>query len=116
MIPSFEDLCLMVFVTIDAPYRALPAALKPRGEQAVCSDSELLTMLVVSECMGWQRETEHVSQWARHQCLFPHQPERTRRNRRRRALTATLRTLRCRVLAALVPAHERHTAVRAGSE
>jgi len=111
MIPNFAELCLMVFVTIDDHYRALPADLKPRGEQAMCSDSELLTMLVVGEGMGWHRETEHVSQWARHRDLFPHQPERTRLNRRRRALVATLATLRGRVLAALDLACDRQCVV-----
>jgi len=109
----------MMYVTIDDHYRALPAALKPRGEQAGCSDSELLTMLIVSECMGWQQsgrvpfqcETEHVSQWARHRDLFSHQPDRTRLNRRRRALVATLLAVRCRVLAALPPAHDRQCVV-----
>jgi len=88
MIPNFEDLCLMLYVLIDDHYRALPPDLKPRGEQAVCSDSERLTMLVVGECMGWHRETENVSHWARHRDLFPRQPERTRLNCRRRALIA----------------------------
>jgi IS5 family transposase len=113
MIPNFADLCLLLYVTIDDHYRALPAALKPRGEQALCSDSELLTMLVVSECLGWQRETLHVSQWARHRDLFPHQPDRTRLNRRRRALTTTLTALRCRVLDALIPAYDRQCVVDA---
>ncbi len=107
MIPDFAELCLMLYVLIDDHYRALPVALKPRGEQAACSDSELLTMLIVSECMGWQRKTEHVSQWMWHRDLFPHQPDRTRLNRRRRALIATLTALRCRVLDALPPAHDR---------
>lgn len=62
MIPDFAKLCLLLYVTIDDQYRALPAGLKARGEQAACSDSELLTMLVVSECMGWHRGTEHVSE------------------------------------------------------
>lgn len=113
MIPNFAELCLMLYVTIDDHYRALPASLKPRGEQAACSDSELLTMLIVSECMGWHRETEHVSRWARYRDLFPHQPERTRLNRRRRALIATLAALRCRVLTALPLAHDRQCVVDA---
>ena len=113
MIPDFAELCLMLYVMIDDHYRALPPDLKPRGEQAACSDSELLTMLVVSECMGWHRETEHVSQWARHRHLFPHQPERTRLNRRRRALVATLLALRCRVLATLDLALDRQCVVDA---
>ena len=111
MIPDFAEWCLMRYVLIDDHYRALPAALKPRGEQARCSDSELLTMLVVGACMGWQRETEHVSHWARHRDLFPHQPDRTRLNRRRRALVTTLGTLRCRVLAALDLACDRQCVV-----
>ena len=111
MIPDFAELCLMLYVLIDDHYRALPARLKPRGEQAMCSDSELLTMLVVSECMGWQRETAHVSHWARHRDLFPHQPERTRLNRRRRALIATLSALRGRVLATLDLALDRQCVV-----
>ncbi len=113
MIPDFAELCLMLYVTIDDHYHALPPDLKPRGEQAVCSDSELLTMLVVSECMGWHRETEHVSHWARHRDLFPHQPERTRLNWRRRALVATLLALWCRVLTALPLAHDRQCVVDA---
>lgn len=111
MIPNFADVCLMLSVMIDDHYRALPAALKPRGEQAACSDSELVTMLVVSECMGWQRETEHVSHWAHHRDLFPCQPDRTRLNRRRRALIATVTALRCRVLTALAPAADRQCVV-----
>ena len=111
MIPNFEDLCLMLFVLIDDHYRALPAALKPRGEQAACRDSELLTMLVVSECVGWHRETEHVSAWKGHRDLFPCQPDRTRLNRRRRALATTLTALRCHVLQALTPAHDRQCVV-----
>ena len=107
MIPNFEDLCLMLFVLIDDHYRALPTTLKPRGEQAACSDSALVTMLVVSECVGWHRETEHVSMWTRHRDLFPRQPDRTRLNRRRRALATTLTALRCRVLHALPPTHDR---------
>ena len=119
MIPNFAELCLMLYVTIDDHYRALPTDLKPRGEQAACSDSGLLTMLTVSEGMGWQQsgrvpflcETEHVSQWACHRDLFPHQPDRTRLNRCRRALIATLSALRCRVLHALTPAHDRQCVV-----
>ena len=34
MIPDFAELCLMLYVLIDDHYRALPAALKPRGTLA----------------------------------------------------------------------------------
>jgi len=110
MIPDFAALCLMLFVTIDDHYRALPPDLQPRGEQAGCSDSELLAMLRVSECMGWHRETEHVSQWACHCDLFPHQPDRPRLHRRRASSTAVT-ALRGRVLPALALALDRQCVV-----
>ena len=52
-----------------------------------------------------------MSQWTCHRDLFPHQPDRTRLNRHRRALIATLTALRCRVLHALTPAHDRQCVV-----
>ena len=52
-----------------------------------------------------------MSQWTCHRDLFPHQPDRTRLNRHRRALIATLAALRCRVLHALTPAHDRQCVV-----
>ena len=75
MILDFAELCPVLYVLIGDHYRALPTALRPRGEQAACSDSELMTMLNVSECMGRHRETEHVRQWAGHPA------RRTRRSR-----------------------------------
>ena len=99
MIANFEDFCLMCYVTIDDCYRALPASVKPRGEAPVCSDSELLTMAVVAECMGWDAETEAISRWREHRDLFPAQPDRTRFNRRRRALADALTLIRRRILA-----------------
>lgn len=111
MIADFEDFCLMMYVAIDDQYRALPACVKPRGEAPRCSDSELLTMLLVGACMGWHEETVHVSRWLMHRDLFPHQPERTRLNRRRRALTAALALLRRRLLATLELAEDRQCVV-----
>jgi hypothetical protein len=111
MIPNFEDFCLMLYVIVDDLYRTLPAHVKPRGEAPACSDSELLTMVLVGECLGWHEETVHVSQWQRHRDLFPHQPERTRLNRRRRALTDALCVLRQRLLGVLDLAQDRQCVV-----
>lgn len=99
MIANFEDFCLMCYVTIDDCYRALPASVKPRGMASACSDSELLTMAVVAECMGWDAETEAISRWREHRARFPDQPDRTRFNRRRRALADALTLIRRRILA-----------------
>jgi hypothetical protein len=111
MITNFEDFCLMCYVVIDDCYRALPAAVKPRGEVAVCSDSELLTMALVAECMGWTTEPAATSRWREHRALFPHQPDRTRFNRRRRALTDALLLIRQRLLALLDYAADRQCAI-----
>lgn len=111
MIANFEDFCLMCYVTIDDHYRALPACVKPRGMVGRCSDSELLTMAVVAECMGWDAERTATSRWRAHRALFPQQPDRTRFNRRRRALTDALTLIRQRILARLDYAHDRQCVI-----
>lgn len=113
MIANFEDFCLLCYVTIDDCYRALPASVKPRGMAPVCSDSELLTMAVVAECMGWDAETEAISRWRAHRDLFPDQPDRTRFNRRRRALTDALTLIRRCILARLDYARDRQCVIDA---
>ena len=111
MIANFEDFCLFCYVTIDDCYRALPAAVKPRGMASACSDSELLTMAVVAECMGWDAETEAISRWHAYRHLFPHQPDRTRANRRRRALTDAVTLIRQRLLTLLDDALDRQCVI-----
>jgi hypothetical protein len=101
IVADFADFCLVVYMIVDDLYRALPACVKPRGMTGTCSDSELLTMALVAECLGWDQETEAISRWHEHRDLFPHIPHRTRFNRRRRALTDALLLLRQRVLALL---------------
>lgn len=102
------DFCLVTYTLVDDLWDALPAALKPRGEQSDGSNSELLTMVLVEECMGWDEETEAISQWQQHRDLFPHVPDWTRFNRRRRALTDALLVIRQRLLAALDYAQDRY--------
>jgi hypothetical protein len=101
IVADFADFCLLVYVLIDDLWDTLPACVKPRGQQSACSNSELLTMALVEECMGWDQETEAMSQWHEHRDLFPHIPHRTRFNRRRRALTDALTLIRQRILASL---------------
>ncbi len=111
IVADFADFCLVVYMLIDDLWDALPADLKPRGEQADCSNSELLTMVLVEECMGWDEETEAISQWKQHRDLFPHVPDRTRFNRRRRALTDALLVIRQRLLALLDYAQDRYLVI-----
>lgn len=111
IVADFADFCLLVYVLIDDLWDALPAWVKPRGEQSKCSNSELLTMLVVEECMGWDEETEAISQWQQHRDLFPHLPERTRLNRRRRRLSDAFTLLRQRLLVLLDYAQDRQCVI-----
>ncbi len=111
IVTDFADFCLVMYILIDDLWDALPADLKPRGPQSDCSNSELLTMVLVEECMGWDEETEAISQWGQHRDLFPHLPHRTRFNRRRRALTDTLLVIRQRVLALLDYAQDRYCVI-----
>ncbi len=111
IVADFADFCLVMYTLVDDLWDALPAALKPRGEQSDCSNSELLTMVLVEECMGWDEETEAISQWQQHHDLFPHVPDRTRFNRRRRALTDAVTLIRQRLLTLLDDALDRQCVI-----
>ncbi len=111
IVTDFADFCLVMYTLVDDLWDALPAHLKPRGEQSDCSNSELLTMVLVEECMGWDEETAAISQWQQHRDLFPHLPDRTRFNRRRRALTDALLVICQRVLARLDYAEDRYCVI-----
>jgi hypothetical protein len=94
MITSFEDVCLWTYVTVDDLWPSiLPPGSRP-GPAPRLSDPELVTMLLVGECCGWDIETEWLARWHAHRDLFPVLPERSRLNRRRRALAAAINQLR----------------------
>jgi hypothetical protein len=54
----------------------------------------LITIALVSECRGWDTETELRDHWAPYLDMFPHFPERSRFNRRRRNLAQAINLLR----------------------
>jgi len=116
MITSVVDLCTTVYVVVDDLYRRHLAPCDHRpGPRAVCSESEVLTLSLVSELIGMDEEVAFLAYVRRtHPTLFPHLPERSRYNRRRRALGALANALRReigrRVWAAL-PADERDLCV-----
>jgi hypothetical protein len=111
IVADFADFCLVVYMLVDDLYRSLPARVKPRSSSDVCSDSELLTMALVGECLGWDEESVAISRWHEHRDLFPHIPHRTRFNRRRRALTDALLLIRQRLLGALDYALDRQCVI-----
>ncbi len=111
MIADFEDFCLHLYVLIDDLWRELAPRYPRPGPAPVCSDSELITMVLVGECRGWDQETDLVAAWQEHRALFPHLPERSRFNRRRRALMHAINELRRRVLARLDLAQDRQCVI-----
>ena len=111
MIANFEDFCLWVYVTIDDFWQQAGRAYRRPGPAPACSDAELLTMVLVGECCGWDVETELVSHWQQHPELFPVVPERSRFNRRRRNLMSAVNDLRRVVLASFDLAQDRQCAI-----
>ena len=106
MIDNFDDFCLWMYVMVDDFWREIAPLFKRPGPKPIsCSDSELLAMALISECRGWDVETEMLSYWREHRDLFPRQPSQSRFNRRRRALTQAFNLIRQAVLKDLDWAH-----------
>lgn len=92
-IHSFDDFCLWMYVMIDDWYQQQSMPKRPGPRPSTCSDSELLTLVLVGECVGWRRESELLSQWRQRGDLFPNLPSLSRLNRRRRQLADSLHGL-----------------------
>lgn len=102
MIRDFEDLVIWMYVTIDDQWQLIAHEYRHPGPPPDrCSESELITIAIVSELRGWDKETQLATNWAPYRHLFPHLPERSRFNRRRRNLFQAINHIRQRVLAAL---------------
>ena len=111
MIAEFEDFCLWMYVLVDELWpRVAPLCRRP-GPAPACSDSELVTMVLVGEYRGWDEETELVAAWRARRDLFPCVPERSRFNRRRRALAPAINALRRLTLGLLDLAADRQCAL-----
>jgi len=106
MINDFEDFCLWVFVIVDDIWKQIAPLFKRPGPPPLCSDSELITMAIVGECRGWDKETEMLSQWKEHRDLFPHIPSQSRFNRRRRNLMQAFNLIRQVILSYLDLAYD----------
>jgi Transposase DDE domain len=103
MITDFEDFCLHMYCMVDDIWQQVEHLFKRPGPSPQCSDSELIAMVLIGECRGWDVETELLSNWAsyRHLNLFPHIPSQSRFNRRRRNLAQGFNLLRRIALASL---------------
>lgn len=111
MIHDFETLCLYTYVLVDEILQAARPLLRRPGPAPVCSDSELITMVLVGELCGWDVETEMLSHWREHRSLFPHLPEQSRFNRRRRHLALVINLVRRALLETLDLAQDRQCVI-----
>lgn len=111
MIDTFDDFCLYVYVIVDDLWAQIAPRLGKPGPAPDCSDSELVTMLLVGECRGWEVETDLMSYWREYPDLFPTVPTQDRFNRRRRNLAPAINLLRQALLALLDLAEDRQCAI-----
>jgi hypothetical protein len=100
-----------MYVVVDELWPAVAPLCERPGPAPACSDSELVTMVLVGECRGWDEETDLVRAWRARRDLFPVVPERSRVNRRRRALAPAINALRHLTLRLLDLAADRHCAI-----
>ena len=84
----------------------LAPLLRRPGPCPDCSDSELIAMILIAECKGWDIETELLSEFSQHPHLFPILPCQSRFNRRRRNLGAIINQIRRLLLADIEGASE----------
>jgi len=112
MIADFDDFVTWMFVIIDDLWQPIaPLYRRPGPAPTRCSDSELMTMAIINECRGWDRETHAQSEWAQYRHLFPQQPERSRFHRRRRNLMGAMNQIRQIVLTLLDVAQDAYGAI-----
>jgi hypothetical protein len=112
MITDFDDFVTWMFVIIDDLWLGIACLYRrPGPDPSSCSDSELITVALVSECRTWDRETQAMQEWAAYRHLFPRLPERSRFNRRRRNLMGAINQIRQIVLSLLDVAQEAYGAI-----
>jgi hypothetical protein len=112
MIADFETFVTWMYVLVDDLWQQIaPLYTRPGPDPSSCSDSELITIALVGECRGWNRETHLLAEWEAYRHLFPHLPSRSRFNRRRRNLMYAINHIRQIVLASLDVAQDAHAAI-----
>ena len=107
MITDFDDLCLWTYVIVDDMLIELAPLLRRPGPPPQCSDSELIAMILIAECKGWDIETQLLSEFSQHPHLFPILPCQSRFNRRRRNLGAIINRIRQMLLSDIEEAEEK---------
>jgi hypothetical protein len=100
-----------MYVIVDDIWQPIAPFFKRPGPAPLCSDSELLTMVLVGECRGWVVETEMLAYWREQRHLLPIIPSQSRFNRRRRHLLQAFNLIRRVVLQMLDLAQDRQCVI-----
>ena len=108
MIAHLDDFCLWVYVLVDDMCQALERHLRRPGPKPACSDSELIAICLIGECLGWDVETELRNHMQAHRDKFPILPKQSRFNRRRRNLMAIMNEMRRMMLAQMDIFRDQH--------
>ena len=108
MIAHLDDFCLWVYVLVDDMCQALERHLRRPGPKPACSDSELIAICLIGECLGWDVETELLNHMQAHRDKFPILPKQSRFNRRRRNLMAIMNEMRRMMLAQIDLFRDQH--------
>lgn len=111
MITHIDDFCLWVCVLVDDMCQEPGDELRRPGPKSVCSDSELIAICLIGECLGWDVETELLSHMQAHRKAFPNLPEQSRFNRRRRQLQWVINRMRSMMLARMDISQDRHCVI-----
>ena len=108
MIAHLDDFCLWVYVLVDDMCQALERHLRRPGPKPACSDSELIAICLIGECLGWDVETKLLIHMQAHRDKFPILPKQSRFNRRRRNLMAIMNEMRRKMLAQMDLFRDQH--------
>lgn len=111
MLTNFDEFCTYIYVLVDDAWQQIAPWFAHPGSQPECSDSELIALAIISECRGWDKETELISEWQNYRHLFPVIPTRSRFNRRRRRLMLAINLVRRVVQGLLDLADDRQCAI-----
>ncbi len=111
MITDFDAFCLWLYVIVDELWQQLGHHFRRPGPAPTCSDSELITLVLVGECRGWDVETDLLKEWQRQRHLCPVLPSQSRLHRRRRHWQQAFNVIRQAVVALLDVAQARQCAL-----
>jgi hypothetical protein len=98
-------------VIVDDIWKEIAPLFSRPGPIPACSDSELIAIALISECRGWNTETELLDHWQPYLDLFPNFPERSRFNRRRRNLMCAINLIRKTLLKQLDLSRDGHCVI-----